>query len=231
MQLGVSPLFIFNNLIGGVTIMNKEKVTYGLYAVTSRTWESEEYSLLEQLEDALIAGVNCVQLREKGCSDKEYLSIAEDVISICHMYDVPCIINDNIKVAIKSGADGVHIGQGDGNSRIVREKIGEGKILGVTVKTVEQALEAERNGADYLGTGAVFATSTKNDTHIIEHSIVRDICSAVKIPVLAIGGINEDNIDELKGLGVSGVAVVSGVFGSKDIQQSCKNLKERVKNL
>ena len=211
--------------------MNKEKLSYELYAVTSRAWESEEYSLLKQIEDALISGVNCVQLREKECSFTEYLSIAKEVVSLCHRYDVPCIINDNVAVALESGADGVHVGQGDEGARAVREMIGEDKILGVTVKSVEQALEAQKNGADYLGTGAVFATSTKNDTSIIKRSIVRDICRQVKIPVLAIGGINEDNIDELKGLGVSGVAVVAGIFGKSDIQQSCKNLKERVKKL
>ena len=211
--------------------MNKEKLSYELYAVTSRAWESEEYSLLKQIEDALISGVNCVQLREKDCSFSEYLSIAKEVVSLCHRYDVPCIINDNVAVALESGADGVHVGQGDEGARAVREMIGEDKILGVTVKSVEQALEAQKNGADYLGTGAVFATSTKNDTSIIKRSIVRDICRQVKIPVLAIGGINEDNIDELKGLGVSGVAVVAGIFGKSDIQQSCKNLKERVKKL
>ena len=213
--------------------MNKinEKATYQLYAVTNRSWASNNYPFLTQLEDALRGGVTCVQLREKNCSYDEYLTRAKEVVALCHNYETPCLINDNVEVAINSGADGVHVGQSDRSASEVRTLIGPNKILGVTVKTVEQALEAQKNGATYLGTGAVFNTSTKLDTYTIEHSVVSEICQAVSIPVIGIGGITKENLSQLEGLNLSGVAIVSGIFANANIKQACEILKEGTKKL
>lgn len=205
--------------------MNCDKKAMLLYAITDRAWVGEK-SLYEQVEDALEGGATCIQLREKHLDYESFLEEAKEMAKLCHKYNVPLIINDNAQIAAEADADGVHVGQKDMKAADVRKIIGDKRILGVSARTVEQAKEAEENGADYLGVGAVFTTLTKSDAKPVEHSVVKQICETVDIPVVAIGGINDENILELKGTGVDGVALVSAVFASKDIKSECKKLRK-----
>lgn len=196
-----------------------------LYAVTDRTW-TEKKSLEEQIEEALKAGVTLVQLREKGMEEAAWIEEARRVKALTARYHVPLIINDNVTVALASGADGVHVGQEDLEAGEVRRRIGRDMILGVTAKTVEQALQAQAQGADYLGSGAVFGSSTKTDARPMTMEQLRAITAAVSIPVVAIGGIHSGNIMELAGSGVAGVAVVSGIFAAEDIDGTVRSLRQ-----
>ncbi|MDR3120306.1 MAG: thiamine phosphate synthase [Clostridiales bacterium] len=194
-----------------------------LYAVTDRAW-SARAPLPEQVEYALRGGVTCVQLREKDLPFDAFLAEAVEIRSLCGVYHVPFIVNDDAEVAARCGADGLHIGQGDMAAADARRLVGD-KILGVSVRTVGQALLAERQGADYLGVGAMFPTSTKADADSVSRETLAEIARAVKIPVVAIGGITKYNMQELKGTGISGVALVSAIFGSDDIQGACAELR------
>lgn len=205
-------------------VMKCGKKTMRLYAVTDRAWVGEQ-TLLEQVECALKGGATCVQLREKALSLQAFLQEAMEIKALCQTYGVPFLINDNVEIAIQCGADGVHVGQHDRPPREVRRLIGPGKILGVSAQTVEQAVEAQRNGADYLGVGAVFATTTKLDAKPVPRETLRNICAAVSIPVVAIGGISKQNILALSGTGVDGVALVSAIFSAKDIEAECRELR------
>lgn len=195
-----------------------------LYAVTDRAWVGKQ-SLYEQVESALKGGATCVQLREKELDDDEFLAEAIEICALCKEYSVPFFVNDNVDVAIKCHADGVHVGQEDMTASKVREKIGGDMMLGVSVHTVEEALEAVKSGADCLGVGAMFSTSTKADADVLPKETLRDICAAVDIPVVAIGGISESNILQLYGTGVDGVALVSAIFGAEDIESECRTLR------
>lgn len=195
-----------------------------LYAVTDRSWVGQQ-TLLEQVEDALKNGVTCVQLREKELDYEAFLTEAIQMRKLCQKYHVPFIVNDHVDIAIKCGADGVHVGQEDMLASDVRNRIGDHMILGVSVHNVEEAIEAVKNGADYLGIGAVFNTSTKLNVHRISSSMLRAICDAVPIPTVAIGGISAQNIQQLKGSGVDGVAVISAIFGAKDIGKATATLR------
>lgn len=201
-----------------------------LYAVTDRAWLNGR-TLEEQVEEAIIGGSTIIQLREKEVSDEEFLHIATNIKNITDKYKIPFIINDNIDVAIKCDADGVHVGQSDMEAGSVRELLGEDKILGVSVQTVEQAILAEKKGADYLGVGSVFSTSTKLDADSVSDEILKKICVSVSIPVVAIGGICYDNIIELKGSGIDGVAVVSAIFSANDIVKATKELNAKVEEM
>ncbi len=205
--------------------MKCDKRVMRLYAVTDRAWTKEK-SLYEQIKEALDGGVTCVQLREKNLNEYEFLKEAQEIGILCRRYKVPFIVNDNIEIAMKSDADGVHIGQDDMDLITARNLIGYEKIIGVSVETVEQAIIAEKNGADYLGVGAVFQTSTKNDAYSISYETLKEICASVSIPVVAIGGINKDNVLELKDSGVDGIAVVSAIFNSDDITKSARELRD-----
>lgn len=196
-----------------------------LYAVTDRSWLNGK-TLAEDVEKALAGGVTMLQLREKNLSEDEYIKEAIEIKKICRKYNVPLIINDNVNVAIKSGADGVHVGQDDTDVAILRKKYNYKGIIGATAHNVKEAIEAEKSGADYLGVGAIFSTSTKSNTIPITYDILKEVCSSVSIPVCAIGGINSDNILSLKDSGIDGVAVVSAIFASKDITGDTKHLKE-----
>lgn len=196
-----------------------------LYAVTDRAWTGEQ-TLLQQVEAALKGGVTCVQLREKNMDNTAYLREAREILNLCRQYKVPFIVNDNVEVAIACGADGIHVGQEDTTADEVRRRIGRDMILGVSVHTVEEAREAVRNGADYLGLGAVFPTSTKTDVDQMPHETLRAICDAVDVPVVAIGGINRSNIGKLTGSGIDGVALVSAIFSAADIEAACRELRE-----
>ena len=195
-----------------------------LYAVTDRRWNGEN-TMLEQLEKALRGGVTLVQLREKDLSEEEFFDEAVKAAKLCHSYGVKLIINDNVDIALKSGADGVHVGQSDMPASEVRKIAGPDLIIGTSARTVEDALQAQADGADYLGVGACFGTSTKNDAKAIDLDILRSITAAVDIPVVGIGGITRENLPKLQGTGISGVALVSAIFAAADIENECRELK------
>lgn len=195
-----------------------------LYAVTDRAWTGEQ-TLCEQVEAALKGGVTCVQLREKEMDETAFLQEAKDICALCHRYGVPFIVNDNVDVAIACQAAGIHVGQEDMAAGEVRRRVGDAMLLGVSVHTVEEARRAVRNGADYLGLGAVFPTSTKTDVDQMTNETLRAICDAVDVPVVAIGGINRGNLLKLSGSGVDGVALVSAIFSAEDIEDTCRKLR------
>jgi thiamine-phosphate pyrophosphorylase len=201
-----------------------------LYAITDRHWLGED-TLYNQVELALRGGATFIQLREKNLDEAAFCREAIEIKELCRGYNVPFIINDNVDIALRADADGVHVGQSDMEALDVRAKLGPDKIIGVSARTVEQARLAEAHGADYLGVGAVFATGSKEDAKVISHETLRQICQAVNIPVVAIGGINENNIFKLKNSGISGVAVISAIFGQPDIEKAAKGLKEKALEL
>jgi len=195
-----------------------------LYAVTDRAWVGRQ-TLCGQVESALKGGATCIQLREKEIQEDAFLEEALQMKQLCQKYRVPLIINDSVKVALACKADGVHVGQEDMPIERVRALAGEKLILGVSVQTVEQALCAEKNGADYLGVGAVFSTATKPDAERVSLAELQKICRAVSVPVVAIGGIGKSNLPLLSGTGVQGIALVSAIFGSEDIEEECRRLR------
>ncbi len=194
-----------------------------LYLVTDRTWLKGR-SLATQIEESLQAGATMVQLREKNMPIQKFVEEAHQIRSLTRQYQIPFIINDEVEVALASDADGVHLGQEDGNITSARVRLGEDKIIGISVHTVEEALEAQQNGADYIGVGAVFPTSTKKDANPLSVDMLRAICGAVTIPVVAIGGITVDNIMQLNGSGVDGVAVISAILAKEDISAATKEM-------
>lgn len=197
---------------------------FTLYAVTDRTWLGGA-SLSWAVKEALTGGITLLQLREKNLTDREMLQEAQELLPLCHRHGVPLIINDRVQVALDAGADGVHLGQEDMSPREARAILGPDAIIGVSARTVGSAQRAEQEGADYLGVGAVFSTSTKTDAQNISPETLRQICQAVHIPVVAIGGISPDNILELLGCGIQGVAVVSSIFAQKNIAQAASRLR------
>lgn len=201
-----------------------------LYAVTDRAWVGKQ-TLLEQIEDALKGGVTIVQLREKKLEEESFIEEAIQVKALCHRYGVPLIINDNVEVALKSGADGVHVGIEDAPVAEIRKCVPADFIIGATCKTVEQAQIAEAAGANYMGVGAVFPSPTKTNAICITNEQLQTICSSVSIPAVAIGGISRDNVLEIKGSGVDGIAVVSAIFAAEDIQAATADLKEKAKQV
>ena len=205
--------------------MKCDKKSLLLYAVTDRTWLKEE-ALCEQVEKAIKGGATFVQLREKNLDEESFLGEALEIQKLCKMYNIPFVINDNVEIAKKINADGVHVGQSDMKAVNVREILGKDKILGVSAQTVEQALLAQKEGADYIGVGAVFPTGSKADADDVSFNTLKEICTAVSIPVVAIGGISASNVSNLKKSGISGIAVISAIFGSDDIESATKNLKE-----
>ena len=204
--------------------MKCDKKAMLLYAVTDRTWLNGK-TLAEQVECALKGGATCIQLREKELDEKSFLAEAVEIGILCRRYGVPFFINDNVEIAVQCGASGVHVGQSDMKAKEVRRLIGEKMILGVSAHTVDEAVEAEKNGADYLGIGAIFSTSTKLDASYVPYETIQEIRRAVSIPLVASGGIHKDNIMQLAGSGVDGVALVSAIFSAADIEAECRRLK------
>lgn len=204
--------------------MKCDKKELLLYAVTDRSWLGEQ-TLYEQVEEALKGGATFIQLREKELDDEAFLAEAIEIQALCRKYNVPFVINDNVEIARKINADGVHVGQSDMEAGNVREILGKNKILGVSAQTVAQAILAEQRGADYLGVGAVFHTGSKSDAEDVSHETLKRICAAVNIPVVAIGGIGKHNVLELKGSGICGIAVISAIFAADDIQRATAELK------
>ena len=195
-----------------------------LYAVTDRSWLHGE-TLFSQVEAALQGGATCVQLREKQLEEAQFLEEAVQIQALCRAHGVPFLINDNVDLALRVNADGVHVGQSDMEAGDARTRLGRDKILGVSAQTVEQALLAERRGADYLGVGAVFPTGSKADADDVSLETLRAICQAVHIPVVAIGGIGEGNLRQLAGSGICGVAIISAIFAQPDIAAATARLK------
>ena len=210
--------------------MKLDKDSMILYVITDRSWLGEQ-SLEEQVENALKGGASFIQLREKDLSFDKFLNQAKKIKRLTDKYQVPFVINDNVEITIKSDADGVHIGQDDMNATKVRTILGEDKILGVSANTVEDAKLAEENGADYIGVGAIFGTNTKKDADTVSMDTMKEICNSVSIPVVAIGGINESNVLDLKASGIDGICCISAVFSKKNIYEATKNLYNLAKKI
>ena len=195
-----------------------------LYAVTDRHWLNNR-TLTDVVRESLEGGVTMLQLREKTLAEPAFLAEAKELQALCREYHVPFIVNDNVDIALALDADGVHVGQSDMEALDVRAKLGPGKIVGVSAQTVEQALLAEKHGADYLGVGAVFPTGSKDDADDVSYDTLKAICQAVSIPVVAIGGISRDNVARLADSGICGVAVISAIYGAPDIRAAAQELK------
>lgn len=203
--------------------MNCSREMMRLYAVTDRSWLNGQ-TLYEQVEQALKGGVTLVQLREKGLGAEQFLQEARQIQQLCHRFGVPLIINDSIEVALAVDADGVHLGQDDANAAQARQLLGKDKIIGISAHNVQEALQAVQDGADYLGSGAVFGSGTKTNVSTLPMQTLREICSAVPIPVVAIGGITEQNLQQLSGSGIAGAAVVSAIFAQENIEEAAIRL-------
>ena len=206
-------------------MINCSKKELMLYAVTDRHWLGDE-TLYDQVKKALDGGATFVQLREKKLDREDFLAEALEIQKLCKKYGVPFVINDEVSIAKDIDADGVHVGQSDMEAAQVRQRVGEGMMIGVSAHTVEEARRAVAHGADCLGVGAVFATSTKTDVDVLPRQTLIDICNAVDVPVVAIGGIHKENLLQLKGTGVDGVALVSAIFAADDIESECKELRK-----
>ena len=196
-----------------------------LYAVTDRHWLNGR-TLYEVVKESLDGGVTFLQLREKTLDEAHFLEEAKELQKLCKEYKVPFIINDNVDIAVAMNADGVHVGQSDMEAGDVRAKLGPDKIIGVSAQTVEQAILAEKHGANYLGVGAVFPTSSKDDAVEVTHETLKAICEAVSIPVIAIGGITQQNVSELAGSGICGIAVISAIYAQDNIPKAAADLKQ-----
>lgn len=196
-----------------------------LYAVTDRHWLNGR-TLYDVVKESLDGGVTFVQLREKTLDEGSFLEEAKEIQKLCGEYKVPFVINDNVSIAAAIDADGVHVGQSDMEAGDVRAKLGPDKIIGVSAGTVEEAILAEQRGADYLGVGAVFPTGSKDDAIDVPHDVLKAICEAVSIPVIAIGGITQENVSELSGSGICGIAVISAIYAKDDIKKAAEDLKK-----
>ena len=205
--------------------MRLDKKDLLLYAVTDRHWLGDR-TLYEVVKESLDGGATFIQLREKNLDQEHFLEEAKELKKLCAEYQVPFVINDNVDIALQMDADGVHVGQSDMEAGDVRAKLGPDKIIGVSAQTVEQAILAEKRGADYLGVGAVFPTGSKDDADDVSHETLKAICEAVSIPVIAIGGITVENTPVLKGTGICGIAVISAIYGQENILEATKKLKD-----
>ncbi len=204
-----------------------KKLDTTLYFITDSTG-FDEHEFLRRVEEALKGGVSLVQIREKNRTTREYIDLADKVHELTKKYNVPLLIDDRVDIALAVSAEGVHLGQSDMPLDVARKLLGKNAIIGATTKTVEQALEAQKKGADYLGVGAIYPTTTKVQTVLTPVETLKDICNAVDIPVNAIGGLNKDNIDIFKGIGISGICVVSAIMKADDPKKAVTELKEKI---
>ncbi|MBO6161770.1 MAG: thiamine phosphate synthase [Eubacterium sp.] len=211
--------------------MNIKKESLLLYAVTDRHWLAEGEPLSYAVQQALEGGATLVQIREKNLEEGAFEQEAIELQALCRRHHVPFIVNDNVELALRIGADGIHVGQEDMEAGRVREMLGPDRILGVSAQTVEEALRAEAAGADYLGVGAVFPTGSKDDAVDVPHETLKAICEAVSIPVVAIGGITYENTEMLKDSGIAGISVISAIFGQKEIEAATRKLRDRAEKL
>ena len=211
--------------------MNCDKNSLLLYAVTDRAWLQPGETLLGRVRDAIEGGATFVQLREKDLDPAAFLAEGQEIGALCREMGVPCVVDDDVDLALACGADGAHVGQSDLAAGEARKKLGPDKILGVSAQTVEQALAAQAAGADYLGVGAMFPTGTKQDTRPVSYDTLKAICAAVDIPVVAIGGIGAGNVAELAGSGIAGVAVVSALYAQPDVEAATRSLRAQVERV
>ena len=210
--------------------MRFDKKDLLLYAVTDRHWLNGR-TLYEVVKESLEGGATFIQLREKNLDDETFFEEAKELQELCREYNVPFIVNDNVDIALKMNADGIHVGQSDMEAGNVRALLGPDKIIGVSAATVDEAVLAEKRGADYLGVGAVFPTGSKDDARDVDYKTLKAICNAVSIPVVAIGGITKDNIKELAGSGIEGIAVISAIYAQDDIKKAAEDLVLEVKKI
>ena len=210
--------------------MKCDKKDLLLYAVTDRHW-LDGRTLLDVVKESLDGGVTMLQLREKTLEEGRFLEEARELQAMCRERHIPFIVNDNVDIAKAMDADGIHVGQSDMEALDVRAKLGPDKIIGVSAHTVEEALLAERHGADYLGVGAVFPTGSKDDADEVSYETLKAICDAVSIPVVAIGGVSQANVAQLAGSGICGVAVISAIYAQKDIKAAAADLKTAVEEM
>lgn len=201
-----------------------------LYAITDRTWLGDK-KLKDEVEKVLQAGATFLQLREKHLDKEQFLQEAKEIKKLTDQYQVPFVINDHVEVAIECKADGVHVGQSDMQARDIRRMLGPDKIIGVSARNVEQARKAKESGADYIGVGAVFGTATKKDADYVSLEELKNICASVDIPVVAIGGIHENNLMQLKGSGIDGISVISAIFAKPDVAEATRNLLTLVQTM
>ena len=205
-----------------------KNVDYTLYLVTDRD-VLRGRDLIKCIEESSLGGVTLVQLREKNVTSREFYEIAIKVKEVTSRYNIPLIINDRLDIALAIDADGLHIGQKDLPASVARKILGKDKILGVSAATLQESLKAEKDGADYLGVGAVFSTSTKKDTRDVSYETLSSITSSVNIPVVAIGGINEKNVTKLKESNIDGIAVISCILGKEDVKGAAEKMLDRFK--
>lgn len=205
--------------------MNKSNIDYSVYLVTDHRGKTDA-EILNIIEQAIKGGTSVVQIREKTASTKEFYNLALKAKEITEKYNVPLIVNDRIDIALAVKSDGVHIGQDDMPAKIAREIIGEEMILGVSASTVEEAMKAESDGADYIGSGAVFPTATKDDADSVSKEELKEIVNSTSIPVVAIGGITIENAESLKDTGIDGFSVVSAIMNADDPKKASEILKE-----
>ena len=201
-----------------------------LYAVTDRAWVGK-LTLPQQVEAALKGGATCVQLREKQLDEGDFFNEALEIQKICRHYGVPFLLNDNVPLALRCGADGVHVGQDDMSAKEARRILGADKIIGVSAHDPDEAKKAYADGADYLGCGAMFSTATKTNVQVRSRETLAAVCASVPIPVVAIGGIHKQNRLTLADCGEAGVALVSAIFAAEDIEQECRELRKLVEKL
>lgn len=206
---------------------NKTSIDYKLYLVTDRSLLLN-ISLTDAVEDAIQGGVTLVQLREKNASTLEFYNIAKNVKKVTDKYNIPLIIDDRLDIALAVDAAGLHIGQSDMPAKIARKLIGENKILGVSAHNLNEALKAEKDGADYIGTGAIFTTTTKEDAENVSIETLTQITKSVHIPVVAIGGVNENNVLKLKDTNIAGVSIISAILGKKDIKKAAFDISKQL---
>lgn len=210
--------------------MNSLNKSLTLYAVTDQHWVGKQ-TFIDQIREALAGGITCLQLREKDLPDDQFLAEAQQIKTLCDSYHVPLIINDNVQIAKQVDAAGVHIGQSDTKLQIARDILGPHKIIGVSAHTIQEALDAQQGGSDYLGVGAIFTTNSKKDAEMVSSSELYKICHTVTIPVVAIGGITDQNLEQLKGTGIQGISVISAIFAQSDIQTATMKLKQQVEEI
>ena len=216
--------------IGDTEKMKCTETSLQLYAITDRRWLNGK-SLYSQVEEALQGGATFIQLREKDLDENSFREEAVALKELCGRYNVPFVLDDNVELAKEIGADGVHVGQSDMEAGEVVRLLGEDKIIGVSASTVEDAVLAEKRGASYLGVGAVFPTGTKDDASGVSMETLREICEAVHIPVVAIGGITGENLGQLRGSGIAGISVISAIFAQPDVRKATEELKKKTEEM
>ena len=209
--------------------MKFDKNQLELYAITDRSWLKKDQSIYDIVEQAIAGGATMIQVREKNLSKRDFIKEVCNIKPLCYRNNIPLIVNDDLSIAIESNADGIHLGQQDLKKYLIESSIPKSMILGISAQNLEQAIEAKNMGAHYLGVGAIFPTSSKDDAQNLNISILKEITKNVDIPVVAIGGINEDNIPLLSNTNINGVSIISAIFAKDDVKTAAENLKKIIR--